>query len=147
MGKAEVWTGYKNTLFTIVVGLCFNLTMAAIGAYFLTRKNALWYKPVMVLILITMYFSGGMVPSFLLVRTLGMYDTLWSIIIPGAISTYNMILLRSYFATIPESLVESVFIDGGSHGTILFKIFIPLVIAGHGRHGVVLRGWSLEYIL
>ena len=126
MGKAEVWTGYKNTLFTIVVGLCFNLTLTAIGAYFLTRKNALWHKPVMVLILITMYFSGGMVPSFLLVRTLGMYDTLWSIIIPGAISTYNMILLRSYFATIPESLVESVFIDGGSHGTILFKIFIPL---------------------
>ena len=126
MGKAEVWTGYKNTLFTIVVGLCFNLTLTAIGGYFLTRKNALWHKPVMVLILITMYFSGGMVPSFLLVRTLGMYDTLWSIIIPGAISTYNMILLRSYFATIPESLVESVFIDGGSHGTILFKIFIPL---------------------
>ena len=126
MGKAEVWTGYKNTLFTIVVGLCFNLTLTAIGAYFLTRKNALWHKPVMVLILITMYFSGGMVPSFLLVRTLGMYDTLWSIIIPGAISTYNMILLRSYFATIPESLVESVFIDGGSHGAILFKIFIPL---------------------
>ena len=126
MGKAEVWTGYKNTLFTIVVGLCFNLTLTAIGSYFLTRKNALCHKPVMVLILITMYFSGGMVPSFLLVRTLGMYDTLWSIIIPGAISTYNMILLRSYFATIPESLVESVFIDGGSHGTILFKIFIPL---------------------
>ena len=57
MGKAEVWTGYKNTLFTIVVGLCFNLTLTAIGAYFLTRKNALWHKPVMVLILITMYFS------------------------------------------------------------------------------------------
>ena len=126
MGKAEVWIGYKNTLFTIVVGLCFNLTLTAIGAYFLTRKNALWHKPVMILILITMYFSGGMVPSFLLVRQLGMYDTLWSIIVPTAISTYNMILLRSYFATIPESLVESVFIDGGSHGTILFKIFIPL---------------------
>ena len=126
MGKAEVWIGYKNTLFTIVVGLCFNLTLTAIGAYFLTRKNALWHKPVMILILITMYFSGGLVPSFLLVRQLGMYDTLWSIIVPTAISTYNMILLRSYFATIPESLVESVFIDGGSHGTILFKIFIPL---------------------
>lgn len=126
MGKAEVWIGYKNTLFTIVVGLCFNLTLTAIGAYFLTRKNTLWHKPVMVMILITMYFSGGMVPSFLLVRQLGMYDTLWSIIVPTAISTYNMILLRSYFATIPESLVESVFIDGGSHGTILFKIFIPL---------------------
>lgn len=126
MGKADVWIGYKNTLFTIVVGLCFNLTLTAIGAYFLTRKNALWHKPVMILILITMYFSGGMVPSFLLVRQLGMYDTLWSIIVPTAISTYNMILLRSYFATIPESLVESVFIDGGSHGTILFKIFIPL---------------------
>lgn len=126
MGKAEVWTGYKNTLFTIVVGLCFNLSLTAIGAYFLTRKNTLWHKPVMIMILITMYFSGGMVPSFLLVRQLGMYNTLWSIIIPNAISTYNMILLRSYFTTIPESLVESVYIDGGGHGTILFKIFIPL---------------------
>ncbi len=70
--KAEVWTGYKNTIITIVVGLCFNLTLTAIGAYFLTRKKALWHKPVMILILITMYFSGGMVPSFLLVKSLGM---------------------------------------------------------------------------
>ena len=100
--------------------------LTAIGAYFLTRKKALWHKPVMILILITMYFSGGMVPSFLLVKSLGMYNTLWSIMIPNAISTYNMILLRSYFSTIPESLVESVHIDGGGHGTILFKIFIPL---------------------
>lgn len=126
LGKAEVWSGYKNTIIVIVIGLCFNLSLTAIGAYFLTRKNALWHKPVMIMILITMYFGGGLVPTFLLVKGLGMYNTLWAVIIPNAISTYNMILLRSYFSSIPESLVESVFIDGGGHGTILFKIFIPL---------------------
>ena len=126
LGKAEVWSGYKNTITVIVIGLCFNLTLTAIGAYFLTRKNTLWHKPVMIMILITMYFGGGLVPTFLLVKGLGMYNTLWAVIIPNAISTYNMILLRSYFSSIPESLVESVFIDGGGHGTILFKIFIPL---------------------
>lgn len=126
LDSADVWIGYKNTLIVIVVGLLFNLTLTSIGAYFLTRKNTLWHKPVTMLILITMYFGGGMVPTFLLVKGLGLYNTLWSIIIPSAISTYNMILLRSYFSTIPESLVESVHIDGGGHGTILFKMFIPL---------------------
>lgn len=126
LDSADVWIGYKNTLIVIVIGLLFNLTLTSIGAYFLTRKKTLWHKPVTMLILITMYFGGGMVPTFLLVKGLGLYNTLWSIIIPSAISTYNMILLRSYFSTIPESLVESVHIDGGGHGTILFKMFIPL---------------------
>ncbi|MBQ7916835.1 MAG: carbohydrate ABC transporter permease, partial [Firmicutes bacterium] len=108
LGKAEVWSGYKNTIIVIVIGLCFNLSLTAIGAYFLTRKSVLWHKPVMIMILITMYFGGGLVPTFLLVKGLGMYNTLWAVIIPNAISTYNMILLRSYFSSIPESLVESV---------------------------------------
>lgn len=124
--SADVWIGYKNTFTVIVLGLAFNLTLSSIGAYFLTRKNVLWHKPMTMLILLTMYFSGGLVPTFLLVKGLGLYNTLWSIIVPSAISTYNMILLRSYFSTIPESIVESVHIDGGGHGTILFRMFIPL---------------------
>lgn len=122
----EVWTGYRNTIFVIVVGLIFNLSLTSLGAYFLTRKNVMWHKPVMIMILITMYFSGGLVPFFLVVKGIGLYDSLFALILPTAISTYNMILLRSYFTSIPESLVESVFIDGGGHFTILFKIFIPL---------------------
>ncbi len=122
----EVWTGYRNTIFVIVVGLAVNLTLTSLGAYFLTRRSVMWHKPIMIMILITMYFSGGLVPFFLTVKDLGLYDSLFALIFPTAISTYNMILLRSYFTSIPESLVESVFIDGGGHFTILFKVFIPL---------------------
>jgi putative aldouronate transport system permease protein len=73
-----------------------------------------------------MYFSGGLIPFFLTVRNLGLYNNRWALILPTAISTYNMIILRSYFQTIPDSIAESVFMDGGGHGTILLKMFIPL---------------------
>lgn len=122
----DIILGYRNTLFIMAFGLVINITMTAFGAYFLSRKNVLWFKPIMIMILITMYFSGGLVPTWLTVKNLGLYDSLWALIIPSAISTYNMILLRSYFSTLPDSLVESVFIDGGGHFTCLFKIFIPL---------------------
>ena len=126
LGNNELWTGYRNTIFVIVVGVGVNLILTSLGAYFLTRRNVMWYKPIMIMILITMYFSGGIVPFFLTVKDLGLYDSLFALILPTAISTYNMILLRSYFSSIPESLVESVFIDGGGHFITLFKIFIPL---------------------
>jgi len=121
-----ILSGYRNTLFIIVVGVSINLLLTSCGAYFLSRKNVLFYKPIMIFILITMYFSGGLIPRWLTVKDLGLYNSIWSLIIPVAINTYNMILLRSYFTSIPESLVESVFIDGGGHLTILFKIFVPL---------------------
>lgn len=119
-------SGYRNTLFILVIGTVFSVALTAMGAYFLTRKRVLFYKPVMVFLLIKMYFSGGLVPFFLTVRATGLYDSLWALIIPTAISTYNMILLRSYFMSIPESLMESVFIDGGGHFSAVFKIVLPL---------------------
>lgn len=125
-GTKLIWSGFMNTMFIMVAGLAINLVLTAFGAYFLSRKGVLFYKPVMMLILITMYFSGGLVPFYLTVRDLGLYDSLWAVILPSAISTYNLILLRSYFSTVPESLSESVMMDGGGHFTILFKIFIPL---------------------
>lgn len=126
LSDKEIWTGYKNTLFVIAVGLVVNLTLTSLGAYFLTRKDCFWHKPITIFILVTMYFSGGMIPFFLTVKDLGLYDSLFALVFPTAISTYNMILLRSYFQSIPESLVESVLIDGGGHFTILFRIFVPL---------------------
>lgn len=122
----EIINGYKNTAFVIVFGLMVNMTLTSIGAYFLTRKNVYWKKPIMIMILITMYFQGGLVPLWLTVKGVGLYDSRWALILPSAISTYNLILLRSYFQSIPDSLVESVMIDGGGHLTVLFKIFIPL---------------------
>ncbi|MGN0166580.1 MAG: carbohydrate ABC transporter permease [Acetatifactor sp.] len=121
-----IWTGYRNTLLIEVIGLTFNLTLTSIGAYFLTRKNVLWKKAVNIMIIITMYFSGGLVPTYLAIRSYGMYNSIWALIIPSALNTYNLILLRSYFSTIPDSLAESVTMDGGGHFTILTKIYIPL---------------------
>ncbi len=122
----EIWSGYRNTLLIEVVGLIFNLTLTSIGAYFLTRKNVYWKKTVNIMIIITMYFSGGLVPTYLAIRSYGLYNSIWALILPSAMNTYNLILLRSYFATIPDSLAESVTMDGGSHLTILTKIYIPL---------------------
>jgi putative aldouronate transport system permease protein len=124
--NSRIITGYMNTFFILVFGLIFNLTLTSMGAYFLSRKRILWFKPIMIMILISMYFSGGLIPFFLTVRNLGMYNSRWALIIPTAISTYNMIVLRSYFQTIPDSITESVFMDGGGHFTVLLKFFIPL---------------------
>ncbi len=126
LSNHQILTGYANTLFILVVGLAFNIVLTCLGAYCLTRVHVYWHRVMTMFVLITMYFSGGLIPMYLTVRDLQMYNTLWSVIIPTAISTYNMIILRSYFSSIPESLVESVFIDGGGHLTVLFRIFIPL---------------------
>ena len=126
LSNNQILSGSKNTLFLLVAGLAVNISMTCLGAYCLTRVHVYWHRLMTMFVLITMYFSGGLIPSYLTVRAVGLYNSLWSCIIPGAISTYNMIILRSYFSSIPESLVESVFIDGGGHMTVLFKIFIPL---------------------
>ncbi|MCI9143263.1 MAG: carbohydrate ABC transporter permease [Lachnospiraceae bacterium] len=127
-GIRDILTGYANTLFVMVFGLAVNLLMTSLGAYFLSRKSdrVKLQKPVMLMILFTMYFSGGLVPTWLTVKNLGLYDTRWALILPTAVNTYNMILLTSYFRSIPESLEESVRMDGGGHITILFRIILPL---------------------
>lgn len=118
--------GYKNTLFIVIVGVFINIVLTALGAYFLSRKDQVLTKYIMIFILFTMFFSGGMIPSYLNVRSLGLYDSIWALIIPSAISTFNMIIMRTAFLGIPDSLEESAKLDGASHWTILFRIYIPL---------------------
>lgn len=130
LGSQEIWSGFKNTLLIEIVGLLFNLTLTSLGAYFLTRKNVLWKKAINIMIIITMYFSGGLVPTYLAIRSYGLYNSIWALILPSALNTYNLILLRSYFSTIPDSLAESVTMDGGGHMTILTRIYIPLAKPG-----------------
>jgi putative aldouronate transport system permease protein len=121
-----VLSGYKNTLFVMTGGLVFNMILTALGAYLLCLKKSMFRKPLSIAIIFTMYFSGGLVPMYLNVQSLGLMNSLWSLIIPGAISTYNMLILRSAFASIPDSLVEVAKLDGASHFQILTRIFLPL---------------------
>ncbi|NHN29916.1 carbohydrate ABC transporter permease [Paenibacillus agricola] len=122
----NIITGYTNTIIYVVVGTSINVFMTALGAYVLSRKGVMLRDTMMMMIVFTMFFSGGLIPNYLLVRSLGMFDTMWALILPGAISTYNLIIMRTSFAAIPDSLEESARIDGANDITILFKIVLPL---------------------
>jgi len=125
----HIWTGYANTIFYAVVGTSINILMTVLGAYFLSRRNVPGKTAVMVFIVITMYFSGGMIPNYLNVQSLGLADSRLALLLPGAISTFNLIVMRTAMASIDPSMEESAKIDGASHFTILWKIILPLTKA------------------
>lgn len=126
VGDAKMWRAYFNTFVYVSCGTVLNCLMAVLGAYPLTVRNLAGRKWVVRFLLIPMYFGGGLIPAYLLVNKLGLYNTMGAIIIPGAVSIWNIILVRTYFQTIPESLKESAFVDGASHLQLLFKIMIPV---------------------
>lgn len=118
--------GYLNTLLYVSVGTSINLLMTSLGAYALSRRNVILGTPVMMLIVFTMFFQGGLIPMYLLVNNLGLMNTMWAILLPGAINTWNLIVMRTSFQGVSVSLEESARIDGAGDWTILFRIFIPL---------------------
>ena len=119
--------GYRNTLFYMIAGTFLNLLMTSLGAYVLSRRNVPLIRPIMMGIVFTMFFSGGLIPTFLLVgRTLGMMDTPWALIVPVAISTYNLIIMRTGFEAVPYELEEAARIDGANDLDILFRVILPL---------------------
>lgn len=118
--------GYRNTSFLIIVGSIYSVFMTSLGAYFLSRKNILWKKHIMFLIVFTMFFSGGMIPFFLNVNSMGLTNTLWALLIPFSVTTFHMIIMRTAFQTIPDSLEESARIDGANDFHILFRVILPL---------------------
>lgn len=123
---ALIVSGFLNTLFILAVGLSVNMVLTSMGAYFLTIKGPKLKTPITFMIIFTMYFSGGMVPAYLNIKDLGLLDSLWALILPGAITTTNLIILKSAFSTIPDSLTESATLDGATYMQILIKIMIPL---------------------
>lgn len=126
MQNAMIAHGYMNTLFIVVVGVTLNIVMTSIGAYFLSRKNVMLKGLIMKLIVFTMFFSGGIIPFYLTVKGLGLYNSLWALIIPSAINTFNLIIMRTSFMYIPDSLEEAAIIDGAGHILILLKVVLPL---------------------
>lgn len=120
--------GYQNTLFIVTVGTSLNLLMTSFGAYVLSRKGVYWKGFIMFVVVFTMFFSGGLIPFYLQVRSLGLYDTLWALIFPTLMSTWNLIVMRTSFMAIPASMEESARIDGANDFTILFRIILPLSV-------------------
>ncbi len=122
----NILTGYTNTLFILVIGVILSLIMTSLGAYFFSRKGVMFKKPLMMLVMFTMFFSGGMIPFYMTLRDMHLTNSLWGLIVPFMVSTYNMIILRTSFEAIPESLMEAAKIDGAGHITILIKVVLPL---------------------
>ena len=122
----NILTGYMNTIFYVVVGTALSLIVTAAGAFVTSRKDALLARPIMLGVVFTMYFSGGLIPLFLLVNNLGLYTTRTAIILVGLVNTWNLIVMRTSFLGIPDSLEESAKIDGASPMTIFTRIYLPL---------------------
>lgn len=121
-----MWRSYGYTILYVLSGTVLMLITSVMGAYPLLEKNLFGRKILVYYLIIPMYFSGGMIPSFLLISKLGIYNTVWAMILPGAVGIWNIILTRTFFTSIPITLKESAFIDGANHFTILFKIYLPL---------------------
>ncbi len=119
-------SSYRNTIFVTLVGTVLNVTVTVLTAYPLAKSKIRGDRWVMFVIILTMLFSGGMIPTFLVVKGLHLYNTLWAVMIPTLISTYNFIIVKTFFESIPDALEESAKIDGAGHLYILFKIVIPL---------------------
>lgn len=122
----ELFYAYKITIIITVVGTIINLVLTAIGAYILSNREMPGRNFLMSMVIITMFFNGGMIPSYIVVSKLHLVNSLWSLMIPGAINTFNLILMRNFFQTLPLSLKESARIDGASEVRILVQIMIPL---------------------
>lgn len=122
-------SGYTNTLIILAVSLPINILMTLFAGYFMASKDVMFKPLIQGLIMFTMFFSGGMIPAYLNVRSLGLYNSLWALILPGALSVYNSIICKTAIESVPESLKESAYIDGANDVIILFKIIVPLIKA------------------
>ena len=124
--RGELFMYMRNTVIYTVLGTLVNLVMSCLCAYPLSRSTFSGRKFFTAMVTVTLFFSGGMIPMYLTVKQFQMMDTIWALIIPGAISTYNMIIIRTAFQGIPDSLVESAQLDGANDLLILWKIVVPL---------------------
>lgn len=118
--------GYINTILIVVGGTCVNLALTSLGAYVLSRPGLPYKRGMTLFVMFTMFFSGGLIPRYLIVSQLGLLDSFLALILPGAISTYNMIVMRTSMEAIPPSLEESAAIDGANELTMLLRIVLPL---------------------
>lgn len=123
----QIWNGYKNSIIYTIIGTTVNITMTIMAAYPLSRKNFMGRNFFTFVFSFTMFFSGGLIPTYLVVRSMKLLDSMWALIIPSAVSMWNIIVARTFFQTsIPAELYESAQIDGCRNFKFLIKIVLPL---------------------
>ena len=144
----QLWIGYANTIFYTIVGTTLNMLFSVCMAYPMSVKEFVPRKFFMVMFMITMYFGGGLIPSYLVVKQLGILDTRWAMIIPGLVNVYNCLIIRSYFMnSIPKDLNEAATLDGANSAQYLLKVVLPLskpVLAVVGLYYMVAH-WNNFY--
>ncbi len=123
-----ILNGYKVTAFIVLVGTLINLVMTMVFAYVISRRGMMWGRFLTLMAVFTMYFNGGMIPAFLVVKGLGLYDSIWSLIIPGMINTFFLIIMRTSILGVPAELEESARLDGAGELVVLFRIVLPMII-------------------
>ena len=124
--KPEIGRAYLNTILYTALGTTIALLITAAGAYALSKRDMLFRRGFMVMVTITLFFSGGMIPTFLVVRSYHLLDTIWAMVLPGAISTWNLIVMRTFFSGMPQEVEESGKIDGLNDIGIFFRLVLPL---------------------
>lgn len=125
--NSQIWRGYLNSIFYMALGTCINLVLTIMAAYPLSRRDWPGRGIFMGILTFTMIFSGGMIPTYLLIKNLGMIDTIWAMVLPGAISVYNVIVTRTYFQnTIGDELREAAELDGCSDIRFILRVVLPL---------------------
>lgn len=141
-GRSKViLNAYAVTLFRVVVGTGFNLAFTITMAYALAQKNLPGRVPITIFVFITMVFSGGLIPRFLLVDALGLRNTLWSMVFPSLISAWNLLIMRNFFMSLPEELFDAAIVDGASPPIILLRIVLPLSLPVIATIGLFYAVW------
>jgi len=126
MGDKMFWVNYKNTVVYTVVGTAISLAMTTIYAYALSKKRLKGRSFFTMFAVFTMFFSGGLIPNYVLITSLGFGNTMWAVVIPGAINVFYLLIMKTFFQNVPEELEEAAIVDGSSTYGVLFKIILPL---------------------
>lgn len=127
LGDATIWRGFANSVLYTAVGTAISVALIVAGGYALSRKDLPGRKTITLLLVVTLFFDGGMIPRYLVVQDLGLLDTMWAVVLPGAVGVWNLIIARAFFdVTIPNELREASQLDGASDFRFFFQVVLPL---------------------
>lgn len=139
-GSPQIWIAYGNTILYVLVGTVLNLIATSMISYALMTNEFILKKPITLILTITMFFSGGMIPNYILIQNLGLMNSMWAVVLPNCISAYNIFIYRAFFKGISPELREAAFVDGAGNFRILFQIYVPLskaLLATFGLFSIV----------
>lgn len=144
--KKEFWNAFGYSVFRVVLGTSFSLLVTILAAYPISRSKKVFKGRILyvIIFIISMFFSGGLVPTYILISKIGLLDSIWALILPTALSAWNMVILVNFFRQVPNEIIESAMIDGAGHYRILFKIVLPVSLPAIATVGlfIAVQHWN-----